>query len=553
MPPGTDAALGGGIDGTIDGGIAAGTYAAPGAPPVTVPVSADVVVVGAGHNGLVCAAYLARAGRSVVVVEARDTVGGCASSVDAVGARVNICNCDHTMVLGSGIVEDLGLAAHGLTYLDVDPVSVGIGWGDEPVFVQWRDVGRTVEGLHRVDPAAATAYRRYLDDALPVARLLLAATGVRPGALPLVAAAARLGGRGAPTMLAWSRRSLVQVLTSYGLPDWVVASAATTGPAVWGLPPDTPGTGIAAAGFATRHLGGVGRPVGGSGALPDALARAVVAWGGTVLTGRRVAGVVVEGDRTRGVRLEGGEVIAATTVVSATDPRSVIVEWLSGVPAAAALRRTWAARPVVDGYESKVDAVVDALPALDAFDRIPDATLPAHLHHVATTVISPTTGQQVAAAAALRAHRVSDPPMLLLNIPSVLDPAMVPEGGGHVVSLEALWTPYALPGGWAGSPEPWRWMERIAAVSAPGFLDGVRDWRVMTPEDYERDFAMARGYAPSFPGGPVAALLGRSRELSRYETPVKGLFLTGAATFPGAGVWGASGRNTAGTVLRRSP
>jgi phytoene dehydrogenase-like protein len=118
-----------------------------------------------------------------------------------------------------------------------------------------------------------------------------------------------------------------------------------------------------------------------------------------------------------------------------------------------------------------------------------------------------------------------------------------------VLSLEVLWTPYALRGGWARSPEPWRWLEQLATSCEPGLLDSVRDWRAMTPPDYEREFSMTRGYAPSFPGGVVAALTARQPELSRYRTPVRGLYLTGAGTFPGAGVWGASGRNTASVVL----
>jgi phytoene dehydrogenase-like protein len=120
-----------------------------------------------------------------------------------------------------------------------------------------------------------------------------------------------------------------------------------------------------------------------------------------------------------------------------------------------------------------------------------------------------------------------------------------------VFSLEVLRTPYGLRGGWAGSAEPQRWLDGFASLVAPGFADGIRRWRVVTPEDYERDFSMDCGYAPSFGGGPLAALVGRDRELTRYETPVGGLFLTGAGTFPGAGVWGASGRNAAAVVLRR--
>ena len=113
-----------------------------------------------------------------------------------------------------------------------------------------------------------------------------------------------------------------------------------------------------------------------------------------------------------------------------------------------------------------------------------------------------------------------------------------------------LWTPYALRGGWAGSAEPGRWLDVYADLVEPGFRASVLRWRAMTPVEYETDFHLDRGYAPSFAGGPLAALVGRDRELTRYQTPVRGLFLTGAGTFPGAGVWGASGRNAAHVVLR---
>jgi phytoene dehydrogenase-like protein len=526
---------------------------------VTLPERADTVVIGGGHNGLACAAYLARAGREVVVLEARDEVGGCASTVDAVGTRVNICNCDHTMVLASGIVEDLGLAAHGLRYLDVDPVLVAVSWDESPAFVQWRSIERTIDGLARTaaggtvgGTGVAAAYRRYLKEALPATRLLLAVQGSPASTALMVAAAAKRRLRGSATLLRWAKRSLLDVLGGFGFPPWLISYAATIGPAVWGLPPDAPGTGLAALGFATRHLVGVGRPVGGSGALPAALAACVRGHGGQIVTGVRVNGVAVRDGRVRGVRVAGGGHIAAETVITAIDPRTLIVDWLDGVPAATKLCTRWAARSRGDGYESKLDAVAGTLPALRALTRVPDDVLPESARNVPTTVVSPSPAQQIAAAAMARDGLVADRPMFLLNTPSVLDETMQPAAGSHVLSLEVLWTPYALRGGWDGSAEPWRWLERLAALCEPGLLESVRDWRVMTPPDYEREFSMARGYAPSFPGGVVAALTARQPELSRYRTPVRGLYLTGAGTFPGAGVWGASGRNTASAVLRHN-
>ena len=142
---------------------------------------ADVVVVGAGHNGLTCAAYLARAGLSVTVIEARETTGGCASTVTALGgARVNICNCDHTMVRATPIADELDLAAHGLRYLDVDPSSLNLAWQDRRPWLAFADIERTCASLSITHPRQVAGYRRYLRAALPVARLLIEITGAAP-------------------------------------------------------------------------------------------------------------------------------------------------------------------------------------------------------------------------------------------------------------------------------------------------------------------------------------------------------------------------------------
>jgi phytoene dehydrogenase-like protein len=138
--------------------------------------------------------------------------------------------------------------------------------------------------------------------------------------------------------------------------------------------------------------------------------------------------------------------------------------------------------------------------------------------------------------------------VFLANVPTALDPSMAPPGH-HVLSLEALFTPYHLPGGWASSDEPTRWLERYGELVEPGTLERIVAMRAVTPDRYETEFHLPLGHAASFAGGPLAALRSADPELTRYRTPVDGLFLTGAATFPGAGVWGASGRNAALTVL----
>ncbi|MEI4278603.1 phytoene desaturase family protein [Klenkia terrae] len=262
-----------------------------------------VVVVGGGHNGLVCAAYLARAGLDVTVLEAGSATGGCAATVDALdGARVNICNCDHTMVRTTAIADELDLAAHGLRYLDVDPQALHVGWDDAagPAFVQFRDVERTLAALAVTHPTQVDGYRRYLADATPVARLLVELTATPPTPGRVLRKLADRKALALPRLLDWSRRSVADVLGRYLTDPFLVAGAFTTGPAVWGVAPSTPGTGLGATGIAMRHLVGIGRPVGGSGALPAALQAALEAAGGRVRTGARVARVLVDGRGSAG-------------------------------------------------------------------------------------------------------------------------------------------------------------------------------------------------------------------------------------------------------------
>lgn len=515
----------------------------------------DAIVVGGGHNGLVCAAYLARAGLRTVLFEARDSVGGTAASVPFAGVTVNICNCDHVTFRTTPVMDELGLADHGLRYLDVEPSQANLAWSGGPAWLIHHDVEATLDSIAQTHPTEVEGYRRYVKAAIPAVKLIFDAANDPPSVRGLTRKVLAKRGAGLTTLLRWSRRSAADVMREYFTSDALQGPALATGPMVWGISPETAGSGLGALTYATRHVGTVGRPLGGSGMVPVSIERAFVAAGGTVRLSAKVAAITCEGEGVRGVRLTDGTEVTAPIVVSACNPHDTFLAWLTNPPASARpLQARWRAIPHDEGYESKIDAVVAELPRLRALD---------HLHldddapeRAATAVIAPSIAQMHRGHALMTEGRVLEQPAMLVNLPSILDPTMAPTSPGdaarHVMSLEALYTPYGLQGGWPNSNEPRRWLEQFATLVQPGWLAALGDWRAMTPDRYEREFHLPTGHATSFAGGPLAALRNRNPELTRYHTAVAGLYLTGAATFPGAGVWGASGRNAALTVLRRA-
>ena len=351
-------------------------------------------------------------------------------------------------------------------------------------------------------------------------------------------------GKGMSTLLRWSRRSAADVLRSFFTSDALLGPTVVMGPMVWGVSPELEGTGLGALTYAMRHAGTVGRPIGGSGMVPSTLRAAFEGFGGELRTGTKVATITCEGAHVRGVELDDGTEITAGVVVSACNPHDTFLNWLRNPPPQAAdLVRRWKAIPRDDGYESKVDAIVDRPPLVRAIADHPESI-------ASTLIVAPSLGDIHRGYEMMGRGRILRQPGMMVNVPSLVDPTMA-AGDHHIFSMEVLYTPYRVQGGWASSPEPRRWLEQFATLAEPGFLESLGEWRAMTPDRYEREFHLPAGHATSFAGGPLAALRNKDPELVRYETPVKGLFLTGAATFPGAGVWGASGRNAALTVLRR--
>ena len=509
------------------------------------------IVIGAGHNGLICAAYLAQAGIPTLLLEARDEVGGCASTVDALGARVNICNCDHVVFRTTPVLDELGLAEHGLRYLDVEPAQVQASWNGEAAWPVFHDVERTIDALELIHPDEVDGYRRYAEAAIPVAELVLemACTPPTPGSVLKRLADRRA--RGVATLLRWSRLTAADVLRSFFSREVIMGPAVTTGPAVGGLSPFAPRTGLGALDLrdeARRAHRKAGRRE----------------WSGAVehprcLRRRRRHAAHERARRRDPVRRRASEGCrarrrrsdrSAARRVGVRPPRDarLVVDGMRRPRLAPSSTR--GARPTVkEGYESKVDAIISAVPRLRSLDEGQFARLGVDEPAIGTMIVAPSLADIAAAHRLAEDGRIADRPMFFVNVPSVLDESMRVDGN-HVLSLETLYTPYSLRGGWETSHEPERWLQRLATLVEGDFESTILRWRAMTPLSYEREFNLPSGHATGFGGSPLSAMLGRHPELTRYETPVKGLYLTGAATYPGAGVWGASGRNTATVILR---
>jgi phytoene dehydrogenase-like protein len=505
----------------------------------------DAIVIGAGHNGLVCAAYLARGGLRTLLVEARHEVGGTAASEMYAGAMVNICNCDHITFRTTPVMEELRLADHGLRYNDLEPSQVNMAWSGGPAWASYHSIEQTLDSIARHYPSEVSGYRRYLDQAIPAVRLVFDAANDPPSFGGLTRKVLRARGRGVSTLLRWSRRSAADVMREFFNADALQAPGLLVGPMVWGISPEFTGSGLGALTYALRHVGTVGRPIGGSGMVPRTILAAFHQAGGQLRTDTKVTAITCEGPAVRGVSFTDGTEVRGRVVVSACNPHDTFLHWLTNPPPqASGLVERWRSIPHDDGYESKVDAVMSQVPHLRAAE---EAGLTGDL--AATYAIAPSIADMDRGYRMMAHGQVLDRPGFLANVPTVSDDTLAP-AGTHVLSLEALYTPYGLPGGWLQSAEPRRWLELFGGLAQPGFVDSIREWRAMTPDRYETEFHLPHGHATSFAGGPLAALRNTNRELTRYETDVKGLYLTGAATFPGAGVWGASGRNAALTVLR---
>ncbi|HEX2072910.1 MAG TPA: NAD(P)/FAD-dependent oxidoreductase [Geodermatophilus sp.] len=515
----------------------------------------DAVVVGSGHNGLVAACYLARAGLAVEVLEADDVLGGAVSTVERwPGVRVDRGSSAHVIIRHSGIVEELGLAEHGLRYVDCDP------WGFAPApapgdpgpdgrpLVFSVDLDATCASIAAAcGPDDAAAYRRFVEVWRPRSRAVVAAFGGRPAAghllrsfWPLGAASGgrprTSGGELAVDFLGSGDALLDRWFGSERLKAALAWFGAQSGP-----PMSEPGTAAMVGWVALLHDVPPGHPVGGSGGLTSALRRRLESDGGRVALGDGAVRLLVRDGRVAGVETASGRRVHAPVVVAACHVQAT--QELAGEHAPPALAE--ADPPLGNGFGLVVRALTDAPPAYPGAD-------PA-LSLQGLQLLCTDRAQLAAAHGDWRAGRLPREPVPLAMCFSASDDTLAPPGR-HVVTVWGQWYPYDLPGGadWNALAEAEA--ERlIAAVDrhAPGFARSVQRLYVQTPLRLEQELSLPRGNVMHVEMGLASMFAFRpTPALSGYRVPgLPGLYLAGASTHPGGGVSGNSGRTAARLVL----
>jgi phytoene dehydrogenase-like protein len=520
----------------------------------------DEVVIGAGHNGLVAAAYLAGAGHRVLVLEARDRVGGAAATEETwPGFRVSTA-AYVVSLLRPEIVRELDLARHGYALLPRSPSSFtpfpdgrSLLMGPDPELNR-----REVAKFSPRDAERLPGYEAMLDRiARAIEPTLLEAPpdpfSLRPGDLWRLLRTGwrflRLGADGprAVEVLTGSART---ILDRWFESDELKATLATDAIIGAMASPSTPGTAYVLFHHVMGECDGArgvwGYVRGGMGSLSEALAAAARARGAEIRTGARVARVLLRGGRAEGVALADGTEIRARRVVSNADATATLL----GLVGAEHLPPEAAEAVRAIDYSSASLKINLALSELPDFSALPGAPGP---QHRGTIHVCPGLDYMERAFADARAGRPSEEPILEATIPSAVDPSVAPPGR-HLMSMFVQYAPYRLAqGSWEEHREAFA--DRCVALLdryAPGFARSVIGREVLAPPDIERRFGLTGGNI--FQGAMPLSQLFFMRPIpgyADYRTPVPGLWLCGAATHPGGGVMGACGRNAAREILRR--
>jgi phytoene dehydrogenase-like protein len=521
----------------------------------------DAIVIGAGHNGLVAASYLARAGRKVLVLEQRSQVGGAAVTEELIpGFKVSSI-ADGIGYLSPTVRKDLKLDSRVET-IGSDVVAF-CPQPDGTQLTIYRDVAKTAAEISRFSEADAEAYPRFIELVQSLAGVVGALQHMTPIDLPevsfgdlrdavrLLGPARKLGRKRISELLRILPMPAADILNEYFESDAVKGAIGAYSSLGLSFGPQESATAYtmlhswALSGNGLFRSAGVVK--GGMGALCEAMAASARDSGAEIRTDAPVAAIQVDGSRATGVILESGEELTARTIVSNADPRTTYLRLLDSRVYGTALRKH------VENikYRGSAIRVHLALRGLPRFRSLPEGD-EALAQLGAPIQIAPSLDYIERAYDCSKFGRFSDAPHLDVSIPSVLDPDVAP-AGEHLMSITAKYGPYELrDGSWESQKEAFAdVVVSTLAEYAPGLGELVRDRLVLSPVDLEKIYGLPEGN-PNH-GEMILNQFFHMRPVpghARYRTHLDGLYLCGAGCHPGGGVTGLPGHNAAREILR---
>ncbi len=507
----------------------------------------DSIIIGAGHNGLVCAAYLAKAGQRVLVLEAADVAGGLAAGREF-HPGFKAAPAHSLGHFSQTVARDLGLSSQfsssttlGLIGLDADGEHVhldsngvtGVSNDDQRAFDDYRASLRTF----------ADALGPFWHKTMP---------RIAPGSVKDMMTFAQLGWNlkrlGRDDMLEFFRVASLpmrDLMDEYFDSELLKATLSWDGLIGSRMAPRSPNSSVLALlyrlteGDTETHV----VPQDGIGGLIDGLVNAATSAGAEIRLGTAVERVTIDGDengqRASGVEIAGGETIEADRVISATDPRRTFVD-LVGVQHLDIGFTNRIARLRCDGLVGKLHLALDQLPEFSGIDRPDQRMLTAATMDDIEFSYDPT-----------KYGELPDDTVMELVVPSLHDKDLAPDGK-HVLSAHVMYLPYELKGGWDDSARQAvvdRGLSTLERFS-PGIRESVIASELLTPQDLERDYRVTGGHWHHTEFAMDQMLMMRpTYEAGQYATPVPGLYLCGAGSHPGGDITGIAGHNAAKAVL----
>ena len=532
----------------------------------------DAIVIGAGHNGLVCAAYLLNAGYSVLLLEKRAVPGGAATTEEALpesapGFKFNLCAIDHEFIFLGPIIEELQLQQYGLKYLTCDPHTF-CPHPDGKYFLAHQSLAKTQASIARYSERDAAKYVEFINYWSKLMSAIAPFFNAPPQSILGIGQGYKGKNIADVLAIAGSKdkalnfiRTMItapeDLLNEYFDTELVKAPLARLAAEI-GAPPSQKGITAGLMMLAMRHHPGMARPQGGTGALTQALVKLVTAKGGKILTEQMVQEVIVDDNRAVGVKVAGGkEYRASRAVISNIDVRRLFLQLIAPETVNPNLREK-VDRRITNNNETilKIDCALSEIPRFSAYDQDDND------HLIGTVLIADSVAHVEQAHALATMGQIPDAnPSMYLDIPTVLDPTMAPEGK-HTLWIE-FFAPYQIAGKEGTGLHGTGWTDELKnqvadnvinklANYAPNLKDSIIARRVESPAELGERLGSYKGnYYHLDMTLDQMIFLRPLPEIANYTTPIKNLYLTGAGTHPGGSISGMPGRNCARVFLNQ--